>query len=139
MLTLNEDFDEFGRLIQTIGTFEKNGSNNQEMTTWGRGYLDPVTENPQAGAVEVWQIMNLTADTHPIPSHLENRSRVQRTFPGRPDGATGIHWYHSPGEVNGMGVGRQIHDLPDFYRSRLGILRHGVKIATAPGCHLLVV
>jgi len=66
MLTLNEDFDRVRPPHSDDWHVEKNGSNNQEMTTWGRGYLDPVTENPQAGAVEVWQIMNLTADTHPI-------------------------------------------------------------------------
>jgi hypothetical protein len=36
-LTLNEDFDERGRLIQTIGTFTQNGFNNQGLPTWGRG------------------------------------------------------------------------------------------------------
>ena len=39
MLTLNEDFDERGRLIQTIGTFTQNGSNNQGLPTWGLPYL----------------------------------------------------------------------------------------------------
>ena len=49
-LTLNEDFDEFGRLIQTIGTTTQNGFNNQGLPTWGIGYIDGVTENPNAGA-----------------------------------------------------------------------------------------
>ena len=35
MLSLNEDFDEFGRLIQTMGTFEQNGSNNQGIADMG--------------------------------------------------------------------------------------------------------
>lgn len=89
MLSLNEDFDEFGRLIQTMGTFERNGSNNQGIPTWGRGYLDPTTENPRAGAVEVWQIMNLTGDTHPIHFHLVNVQLIQRQpFLGTPDNWT---------------------------------------------------
>ena len=90
-LTLNEDFDEFGRLIQTVGTFDQNGANNQGLPTWGRAYLDPVTENPRAGAVEVWQIMNLTADTHPIHFHLVNVQVIQRQgFQGDPNNWTYI-------------------------------------------------
>jgi len=86
MLSLNEDFDEFGRLIQTMGTFEQNGTNNQGIPTWGHAYLDPITENPRAGAVEVWQIMNLTGDTHPIHFHLVNVQLIQRQpFLGTPD------------------------------------------------------
>lgn len=84
-LSLNEDFDEFGRLIQTMGTFEQNGFNNQNLPTWGRGYLDVSTENPKAGATEVWQIMNLTGDTHPIHFHLVNVQLIQRQpFSGDP-------------------------------------------------------
>jgi spore coat protein A len=89
ILTLNEDFDEFGRLIQTIGTAEQNGFNNQGLPTWGRGYMDATTENPKAGATEVWQIMNLTADTHPIHFHLVNVQLIQRQpFMGTPDNWT---------------------------------------------------
>ena len=87
MLTLNEDFDEFGRLIQTIGTFKQHGFNNQGNPTWGRAYLDKSTENPKAGDVEVWQVMNLTGDTHPIHFHLVNVQLIQRQpFIGDPKG-----------------------------------------------------
>lgn len=86
MLTLNEDFDEFGRLIQTLGTDVQNGFNNQEMPTWGRAYLDASTENPLAGSTEVWQIMNLTGDVHPIHFHLVNVQLIQRQkFDGDPN------------------------------------------------------
>ena len=89
LLTLNEDFDEFGRLIQTIGTAEQNGNNNQGLPTWGRGYMDATTENPKAGTTEVWQVMNLTADTHPIHFHLVNVQVIQRqAFMGAPDNWT---------------------------------------------------
>ncbi len=85
MLTLNEDFDEFGRLIQTMGTFDQNGLNNQGNATWGLPYLAASTENPKAGATEVWQIMNLTGDTHPIHFHLVNVQLIQRQpFTGDP-------------------------------------------------------
>jgi len=85
VLTLNEDYDEFGRLIQTVGTATQNGFNNQGLPTWGRAYLDAVTENPKAGAIEIWQILNLTADTHPIHFHLVNVQLIQRqAFQGDP-------------------------------------------------------
>lgn len=66
-LTLNETFDAYGRLIQMLGT-------NTQLAkgTFGRAYMDPATETPRAGATEVWQIANLTGDTHPIHFHLVN-------------------------------------------------------------------
>lgn len=85
MLTLNEDFDEYGRLIQQIGTFTQNGFNNQGLPTWGLPYLAATTESPRAGAIEVWQIFNLTGDTHPIHFHLVNVQVIQRQrFSGVP-------------------------------------------------------
>jgi spore coat protein A len=65
-LTLNEAFDGYGRLIQLLGTNQRvNGG-------FGRAYEDPATETPEAGSTEVWQIANLTGDTHPIHFHLVN-------------------------------------------------------------------
>jgi spore coat protein A len=84
-LTLNEDFDEYGRLIQTMGTTSSFRLNSQNIPTWGLPYLADVTENPAAGAVEVWQIFNLTGDTHPIHFHLVNVQVIQRqAFTGQP-------------------------------------------------------
>jgi spore coat protein A len=40
--------------------------------------MDPSTENPTAGATEVWQIVNTTADAHPMHSHLVNVQVLQR-------------------------------------------------------------
>jgi spore coat protein A len=86
-LTLNEDFDDLGRLIQNMGTFAQNGVNNQGLPTWGQPYMAPSTENPYAGATEMWQIMNLTGDTHPIHFHLVNVQLIQRQpFTGDPSG-----------------------------------------------------
>lgn len=34
-----------------------------------RMWMDPITENPDAGATEVWEIYNATADAHPIHIH----------------------------------------------------------------------
>lgn len=87
LLTLNEDFDDFGRLIQRIGTSTSISNNNQGLPTWGMGYMDVATETPHAGSVEVWQIMNLTGDVHPMHFHLVNVQLIQRqTFVGDPTG-----------------------------------------------------
>jgi spore coat protein A len=77
-LTLNEDFDDYGRLIQMEGTTVQNGLNNQGLATYSRPYLDTPTETPTAGTTEVWEIYNLTGDTHPIHFHLVNVQIIQR-------------------------------------------------------------
>jgi len=93
-LTLNEDFDEYGRLIQTLGTFTTE-TDNQGLPTWGQPYMGAVTENPIAGTTEVWQLFNLTGDTHPIHFHLVNVQIIQRqAFRGDP--ARGIHLVGKP-------------------------------------------
>ena len=66
-LTLNEGFDDYGRLGQFLGT---NVPTNPGF--FGREYLDPATEVVNAGAIEVWEIANLTLDAHPIHFHLVN-------------------------------------------------------------------
>lgn len=75
LLTLNEAMDPFGRLIQFLGTAVplRNGGGG-----FGRMYMDPATEVVNKNATEVWQIMNLTADTHPIHFHLVNVQIVSR-------------------------------------------------------------
>ena len=65
-LTLNETFDGYGRLIQLLGT------NRAVNGAFGRAYEAAATETPTAGSTEVWQIANLTGDTHPIHFHLVN-------------------------------------------------------------------
>ncbi len=65
--TLNEDYDEYGRLIQRIGTDEAKYGD-----TYGRNYLDDATETYQDGQVVVWDIYNTTGDTHPMHFHLTN-------------------------------------------------------------------
>ena len=84
-LTLNEDFDDYGRLIQTLGTTKSLSKNNQGLKTWGLPYEAKATETPSAGDTEVWQIFNLTGDTHPIHFHLVNVQLIQRQqFTGDP-------------------------------------------------------
>ncbi len=73
-LTLNEDFDTFGRLRQLVGTTAPNLIGNG----FGLDYLAPATEVVAAGATEVWRIWNLTADTHPMHFHLVNVQVLSR-------------------------------------------------------------
>lgn len=79
-LTLNEGFDGNGRLIQMLGT-----NVALKAGDFSRPYSDPAdplgsvaTETPAPGATEVWQIANLTADTHPIHFHLANAQILSR-------------------------------------------------------------
>jgi len=57
----------FGRLVQLIGT-------NIPVSPgkFGRALTDPVTESVAAGTTEIWEIANISADTHPIHFHLVN-------------------------------------------------------------------
>jgi spore coat protein A len=71
-LTLNEDFDGYGRLIQMLRTNKPTGVDVSGAPFFGRGYTDPVTETVKNGGTEVWRIFNLTGDTHPIHFHLVN-------------------------------------------------------------------
>jgi spore coat protein A len=96
-LTLNEDFDQFGRLIQRLGTTERPYAG-----TFARNYEDAPTETLQAGATEVWRIFNLTGDAHPIHFHLVNVQVVSRQSfnvgrlrflgPARPPDANELGW-----------------------------------------------
>lgn len=54
-LTLVEDTDSFGRLLLLLN---------------GLMWDDPVTEKPLLNTIEVWRLINLTVDTHPIHLHL---------------------------------------------------------------------
>lgn len=75
-LTLNEAFDEYGRLAQLIGT---NVLPDPAVPgAFGRAYVDDPTEVIPAGATEIWRVFNLTADAHPLHFHLANAQIVSR-------------------------------------------------------------
>jgi spore coat protein A len=94
-LTLNEAFDAFGRLIQLLGT-------NQPLIAgvkapvFGRTYDEAPTEVIPAGSTEVWEIANLTADTHPIHFHLVNVQVLSRQAFSMKQYAGGIPNYQGP-------------------------------------------
>jgi spore coat protein A, manganese oxidase len=72
-LTLNEDFDQWGRLRQLLGTTAPG-----ILPGFGREYTEPATEVVPKGTTEVWRIFNLTADTHPIHFHIVNVQVMSR-------------------------------------------------------------
>jgi FtsP/CotA-like multicopper oxidase with cupredoxin domain len=75
LLTLNENFDIYGRLQQLLGT---NVPLASPSAGFGRAYLDAATEMPLAGQTEIWEIYNLTADVHPMHFHLVNVQVINR-------------------------------------------------------------
>jgi len=75
-LTLNETFDDRGRLIQYLGTNQP--PNPLAPNAFGREYLAAPTEIVPNGAYEVWELANLTGDVHPIHFHLVNVQILSR-------------------------------------------------------------
>jgi len=75
--TLNEDFDDYGRLLQRGGTGQA-FINNQGLTTYGQGYMDSITETVCDGETQVWDFYNTTGDTHPWHFHLVNVQLIGR-------------------------------------------------------------
>ena len=110
-LTLNEDFDEFGRLIQMLGTNEPHGTDIFGNPFYGRGYMDPTTETVQRGSTEVWRIFNLTGDTHPIHFHLVNVQVISRQ-PFDAAHYNGTPELHRTGALSGSQRTRMEGDCP---------------------------
>ena len=71
-LTLNESFDSFGRLSQLLGNLANPAG------AFGSGYVDGPGEAVSYGTIQVWNIYNLTADTHPMHFHLFNVMVLRR-------------------------------------------------------------
>lgn len=70
LLTLNEVMGEGGPIAGLLD---------------GKEWMTAVTEKPRVGATELWEIVNLTGDTHPIHLHLVqfqlvNRQRFQSSY-----------------------------------------------------------
>ena len=67
-LTLNEELGPGGPLEMLL--------NNAKLRKLGDA--GAVTEYPRVGATEIWEIINLTADTHPIHTHLADFQVIGR-------------------------------------------------------------
>ena len=80
-VTLNEGWDQYGRLTQLLGNFTPTSLQDGG---FGSDFLDPVTSAPilhethHSGDTEEWTIVNNTADVHPMHFHLVNVQVVSR-------------------------------------------------------------
>jgi spore coat protein A len=86
-LSLNEYFDEYGRLIQILGNAVAPYGSPYDGTAKYLNYGGPpgtpttvgaTEENVKSGATEVWEIYNATGDVHPMHFHLVNVQVVNR-------------------------------------------------------------
>ena len=79
-LLLFEGMDEHGRLKPMLGTTDGGAM----------AWADPITEEVELGATEVWEIYNATEDAHPIHLHLVSFQILDRQpFRARVDELTG--------------------------------------------------
>ncbi|RJP77073.1 MAG: T9SS C-terminal target domain-containing protein [Candidatus Zixiibacteriota bacterium] len=56
--------------IRDLTLEEEEGMGHLLLLLNGMHWDDPITENPQLGSTEIWRILNLTEDVHPIHLHL---------------------------------------------------------------------
>ena len=85
-LTLNETFETaatsgtpyYGRLIQMLGTTRVKGVDQWGIPIFYEGYQEGRGDVVKRGATEIWEIYNLTGDTHPIHFHLVNVQVLNR-------------------------------------------------------------
>jgi FtsP/CotA-like multicopper oxidase with cupredoxin domain len=94
-VALFEGTDEFGRLQPLLGTAEPatddlgnpiNWPNTPDYVNAGLvGQMDgamawhnPTTENPALGDTELWEVYNVTGDSHPVHLHLVHFEVVER-------------------------------------------------------------
>jgi spore coat protein A len=144
--TLNEDFDQNGRLIQMLGTTTPRGLNNEGDTTYSMAYLDAVEldeQMPDEGETQIWEIYNLTGDTHPIHFHIVNvrvlgRAPFDTSGPNfapvgdlRPPDANESGWKETvrmnPGEVTVVAMRFDLPKMPTKINNRFP-----VKVPTSP-------
>ncbi len=74
-LTLNEIIGPGGPLEILVNNTKWAGTNRNDFTKLGPNYL---SELPDEGATELWEIINLTADAHPIHTHLTQFQLMNR-------------------------------------------------------------
>ncbi|WP_243040490.1 multicopper oxidase family protein [Dyella sedimenti] len=56
--------------VLALGERDDAGGNPMMMMLGGRHWSAPVTEDPRQGSVEIWSMVNLTGDAHPMHLHL---------------------------------------------------------------------
>jgi spore coat protein A len=118
----NPSADAFGPTSALLGTLNPDGTGNPLL------WMDPISENPALGAIEMWEIHNFTADAHPIHIHQVHFEVVNRQPFG---GAVRVvePWETGykdtvisyPGEITRV---KALYDLPGFYVWHCHIVEH---------------
>ena len=83
-LGLFEGKDEYGRLQPMLGTAEPvpvapNDPKNNVYIGGTMPWHQPISENPELGSTEIWEIYNATEDAHPIHVHLVHFDILDRS------------------------------------------------------------
>ncbi len=105
---INDAFDPLTHLAEHLAIKTRNLTLEERLDSEGNPIIlllngamwdDPVTENPRLGTVEIWQLINLTMDTHPIHLHLvQFRILDRRPFD--------VGWYKEHKEIRYTGPAR---------------------------------
>jgi FtsP/CotA-like multicopper oxidase with cupredoxin domain len=82
MRELAEASDDDGPDAPVITVVDQNGTTVTRLRTVASHFEDATTFFPMLGGWEVWQLINLSGDTHPIHLHVELAVRFQ-TYSGR--------------------------------------------------------
>ncbi|KAG1334807.1 multicopper oxidase LPR1 [Cocos nucifera] len=63
----------------TMYEYQSSTGNPTHLYINGKRFEDPVTETPRPGSTEVWEVINLTGDNHPLHLHLATFQAVRVT------------------------------------------------------------
>jgi FtsP/CotA-like multicopper oxidase with cupredoxin domain len=109
-LALFEGSDSIGRLQPLLGTAEQTADVTGATVNGALPWFAPITENPNVGDTEIWEIYNATGDAHPIHVHLVHFEVMNRegftadAFPqpvAQHDGTAGIGFRLGPISLQG--------------------------------------
>jgi spore coat protein A len=65
------------RRLQFVEVMASNGQPHRVLLD-GRRFMDPVTEDPTNGSIEIWEFVNTTMDAHPIHLHAVHFQLLDR-------------------------------------------------------------
>jgi len=77
-LGLYEGTDQYNRLMPMLGTAEPVTDVAGDIVDGSMVWGVPITENPNLGDTEIWEIYNATGDAHPIHVHLVHFEILRR-------------------------------------------------------------
>lgn len=64
--------------VLTLGEQDDAGGRAMMMMLGGKHWSDPITEDPRQDSVEIWSLVNLTGDVHPVHLHLVRFQVLER-------------------------------------------------------------